>query len=114
MKRTLLIGSAMLSGFFAMFYIGYTIFLLVSEYTEATPWAFIALAMMFPTFILMIAGMVFTILYINKQKDTHLLISAILYTLACVVVYQIFYFSILQALINWYYYIRARNQMSHT
>lgn len=114
MKRTLLVGSALLSAFFAVFYVGYVIYLLVSDFTEATPWAFMAMAVMFPTFIAMVIGMVFNLLYNAKQKNTYLLISAILYTIGCIVLPQIFYFTLLQAIITWSYFFISRNQSVHT
>lgn len=114
MKRTLLIASSLLSIFFIVFYIVYFIILATSLDEVAAGWGVLALLIMSPTVLMLLIGAIFNVLYNFKRKENHLLVAAIAYSLGVVVVYQIFYFSLLQALVCWFFWYQARNQTSRT
>ena len=114
MKRTLLIASALLSIFFIGFYIVYFIILATSSDEVAAGWGVLAMLVMSPTVLMLLNGAIFNVLYNVKGKENHLLVAAIAYSLGVVVVYQIFYFSLLQALVCWFFWYQAKNQTSRT
>lgn len=107
MKRILLIFSAMLSLFFVSFYIIWFAIMMFDR-TPGNEWGLLAMFVMLPTVLLLLVGAILNILYNVKKKNNLLLASAIFYTLASVIVYQIFYFSILQALITWFFWVQNR------
>ncbi len=112
MKRTLLVGSAMLSIFFLTMYIYFMITFSLSSNQDVAGWGVLALLVMSPSAVTMLIGCIFNILYNVKQKPNNLLTAAIFYSVACVAVYQIFYFSILQALVCWFFWFQLRKEMA--
>lgn len=108
MKKVLLTFTTMLSFILVGFFVIYTINLSLGETTELSEYGLLVLRIMLPTAFFVWLGGVFNLLFLIKQNNNHLLWAAISYTVAMIVVYQIFYFALLQALITWFYYLQAR------
>ena len=112
MKTTLLVGSAMLSIIFLTMYIYFMVTFSLSLDQDLAGWGVLALLVMSPSALMMLIGCIFNILYNVKQKPNQLLSAAIFYSVGCVIVYQIFYFSILQALICWFFWFQLRKELA--